>query len=50
MNAPERYSAWRYEDEDDAEKLIYEPDTKLPNSGLFILGKEDHTAGALIRS
>jgi hypothetical protein len=25
MNAPERYSAWRYEDEDDAEKLVYQP-------------------------
>ena len=97
MNAPERYAAWRYEDEDEQPKVVYEPgewsvrsfftihffsqnvicvfdfasmsllrlllrllfvllkssalaDTKLPNSGMFILGKEDHTAGALIRT
>jgi hypothetical protein len=31
MNAPERYSAWRYEDEDEADKLVYQPGKKQAN-------------------
>jgi DNA-directed RNA polymerase II subunit RPB11 len=49
MNAPERYLSWRWEDEDQAEKLKYVEDTKMANAGTFILGKEDHTLGNLIR-
>jgi len=33
MNAPERFNTWRWEDEDDAKRVAYEPDTKLPNAG-----------------
>lgn len=49
MNAPEKYTTWRWEDEDQAKKLAFIEDTKIPNAGLFILGKEDHTMGNLIR-
>jgi DNA-directed RNA polymerase II subunit RPB11 len=49
MNAPERFNVWRWEDEDSAKRLIYTPDTKVPNAGTFILGKEDHTIGNLMR-
>lgn len=49
MNAPEKYTTWRWEDEDQAKKLTFIEDTKIPNAGLFILGKEDHTMGNLIR-
>lgn len=48
-NAPERFLAWRWEDEDDEVKLVYQPDSKKPNAGTFILGKEDHTLGNLLR-
>jgi DNA-directed RNA polymerase II subunit RPB11 len=48
-NAPERYLCWRWEDESEAVKLQYTPDSKKPNAGTFVLGKEDHTMGNLIR-
>lgn len=50
-NAPERYLCWRWEDEEDEklEKLRYTPDSRKPNGGLFVLDKEDHTLGNLIR-
>eukprot|EP00602_Paraphysomonas_sp_CaronLab_P006932 CAMPEP_0185024712 /NCGR_PEP_ID=MMETSP1103-20130426/7893_1 /TAXON_ID=36769 /ORGANISM="Paraphysomonas bandaiensis, Strain Caron Lab Isolate" /LENGTH=57 /DNA_ID=CAMNT_0027557749 /DNA_START=37 /DNA_END=207 /DNA_ORIENTATION=+ len=49
MNAPERFTSWRWDDEDEGQKLQFIPDTKMPNAGLFVLGKEDHTMGNLIR-
>mmetsp|Transcript_34603 Transcript_34603/g.35286 ORF Transcript_34603/g.35286 Transcript_34603/m.35286 type:complete len:121 (+) Transcript_34603:47-409(+) len=49
MNAPERFNTWRWEDEDNEKRLTYIPDTKVPNAGMFELGKEDHTIGNLIR-
>jgi hypothetical protein len=49
MNAPERFLSWRWEDEADAKKVTYLPDTKRANCGTFILGKEDHTIGNLLR-
>lgn len=50
-NAPERWVNWRWEDEEDEEqyKLSYTPDSRRPNSGTFIMQKEDHTLGNLIR-
>lgn len=47
-NFPERYLSWRTDD-DSVEKLTFQPDTMKPNAGLFILSKEDHTLGNLIR-
>ena len=49
VNKPERFLSWRWEDEDEACPLQYLPDTRTPNAGLFVLGKEDHTLGNLIR-
>ena len=48
-NAPERYLSWRWEDESDELRLSYNPDSKKPNAGVFVLSKEDHTIGNLIR-
>mmetsp|Transcript_8945 Transcript_8945/g.7987 ORF Transcript_8945/g.7987 Transcript_8945/m.7987 type:complete len:124 (-) Transcript_8945:21-392(-) len=49
-NAPERYLTWRGEEELlDHERLTYQPDSKKPNTGTFILSKEDHTIGNLLR-
>ncbi|KAG5187752.1 putative DNA-directed RNA polymerase II 13.6 kDa polypeptide [Tribonema minus] len=47
MNAPERSESWRLNEGE--EKVDYEPDTKIPNAGNFIIKKEDHTLGNLIR-
>ena len=51
VNAPETYLTWRWEDEEEEQrqKLDYKPDQKKPNGGTFILRKEDHTLGNLIR-
>lgn len=50
-NAPDRYLTWRWEEEEEEElqKLSYVPDQKKPNAGTFIMRKEDHTLGNLIR-
>ena len=50
-NAPERFLQWRWEEEEEEElkKLAYTPDSKRPNGGTFVLQKEDHTLGNLIR-
>ena len=48
-NAPERFLSWRWEDDDQENRLEYTPDTKIPNAGLFKLHKEDHTMGNLLR-
>jgi DNA-directed RNA polymerase II subunit RPB11 len=49
MNAPERFLTWRWECKEDEERLTYQPDTRLPNAATFVLGKEDHTIGNLMR-
>ncbi len=48
-NAPDRYLSWRWEDEAEAERLVYQPDSKKPNAGTFVMKKEDHTIGNLLR-
>eukprot|EP01035_Chromulina_nebulosa_P056539 gene56539-77481_t len=51
MNAPDRFLTWRWEneEEEERERLKYQSDSKKPNAGTFILGKEDHTIGNLLR-
>ncbi len=48
-NAPEKFLTWRWEDEDDEKRLVYGADSKKPNAGNFVLAKEDHTIGNLLR-
>ena len=50
-NAPDRYLTWRWEDEDEEKrlKLTYIPSASRPNAGTFIMMKEDHTLGNLLR-
>jgi DNA-directed RNA polymerase subunit L len=64
-NAPDRFLTWRWEEEpnendNDMEistnlvapppkRLQYTKDSKRPNAGTFILAKEDHTIGNLMR-
>jgi DNA-directed RNA polymerase II subunit RPB11 len=49
INAPDRLLTWRWADESDENRLAYQPDSKKPNAGTFVLAKEDHTLGNLIR-
>ena len=46
---PERYLSWRWEDESQENRLTYTPDSKKPNAATFVMHKEDHTLGNLIR-
>eukprot|EP01038_Epipyxis_sp_PR26KG_P009561 gene9561-12875_t len=48
-NAPEKFLTWRWEDESEEKRLVYQRDSKKPNAGTFILAKEDHTLGNLVR-
>eukprot|EP01039_Chlorochromonas_danica_P007655 gene7655-8460_t len=58
-NAPDRFLTWRWPEdpEDDVDikdpnvpkKLTYTKDSKKPNAGTFVLAKEDHTIGNLLR-
>uniref|UniRef100_A0A6B2LSX8 DNA-directed RNA polymerase RBP11-like dimerisation domain-containing protein n=1 Tax=Arcella intermedia TaxID=1963864 RepID=A0A6B2LSX8_9EUKA len=36
-------------DQPDQQKVSFNKDTKIPNAGTFIINKEDHTLGNLIR-
>lgn len=48
-NMPDRFSSWRWEDAADENRYVYTPDSRKPNAGTFVLAKEDHTMGNLIR-
>ncbi|GMI63278.1 hypothetical protein ScalyP_jg8660 [Parmales sp. scaly parma] len=47
MNHPERSSA--YVLDENQKKVEYTPDAKTQNTGTFVLNKEDHTIGNLVR-
>ena len=49
MNAPERSSCFRLDEDNGEEKIVYTTDTKVSNSATFIFNKEDHTVGNLLR-
>ncbi len=50
MNAPDRFLTWRWETQEEEEnRLTCIPDTKSANAATFILQKEDHTIGNLMR-
>ena len=49
INVPDRALSWRWLDESEESRLTFIPDSKKPNAGTFVLSKEDHTLGNLIR-
>lgn len=49
INVPDRALSWRWLDESEENRLTFFPDSKKPNAGTFVLSKEDHTLGNLIR-
>mmetsp|Transcript_21361 Transcript_21361/g.63899 ORF Transcript_21361/g.63899 Transcript_21361/m.63899 type:complete len:85 (-) Transcript_21361:106-360(-) len=48
VNAPDRHDAYLLADGE--EKLTYGADEKIPHAGTFVLNKEGHTAGDLVRT
>jgi DNA-directed RNA polymerase II subunit RPB11 len=48
-NVPEKFLTWRWEDKELETRYSYTPDSKKPDAGTFVLAKEDHTMGNLIR-
>lgn len=47
MNAPNRTDSYMLPE--GAQKVTYEKDTKIQNAGKFLVLREDHTMGNLIR-
>mmetsp|Transcript_15261 Transcript_15261/g.23666 ORF Transcript_15261/g.23666 Transcript_15261/m.23666 type:complete len:125 (+) Transcript_15261:75-449(+) len=48
-NAPERSACFLLDEDAGEVKITYTPDTKVANAGMFIINKEDHTLGNLLR-
>jgi DNA-directed RNA polymerase II subunit RPB11 len=49
MNAPERSSSFLLDEGSGEQKIVYTPDTKIANAGVFRFNKEDHTIANLLR-
>ena len=49
INAPDRALTWRFLDGGEENRISFQSDSKRPNAGTFVLAKEDHTLGNLIR-
>ena len=47
-NAPDRYE--RFVVDGDSLKIDFEKDTRLPNAGTFVILREDHSIGNLMRT
>ena len=47
MNRPDQHE--KFVVPEHLEKVSFERDTKVPNAGTFVLQREDHTAGNLLR-
>ena len=48
MNAPERHKCYLLDD--DEKRMTYSNDQRIPNAGTFVINKEDHTIGNLLRA
>lgn len=49
MNAPERTASFLLDEDSGEMKIVYTADTKVANSGMFRLNREDHTVANLFR-
>ena len=47
MNAPGRHKCYLLDD--DEKRMTYSNDQRIPNAGTFVINKEDHTIGNLLR-
>jgi DNA-directed RNA polymerase II subunit RPB11 len=48
-NAPDTWSSFVLDEDRGEVKITYTPDTKVANAGNFVINKEDHTLGNLLR-
>ena len=49
MNKPDDFDCWRMPD-DDTPKVQIIIDTKVPSAAMFIVQREDHTLGHMMRT
>ena len=49
MNRPERSDAFLLDEDAGEQKIVFTPETKISNAGVFRLNKEDHTIANLLR-
>jgi len=49
MNKPEDFECWRLPDEGNVQKVTCQKDQKVPNAMMFVIEREDHTLGNLMR-
>ena len=49
MNKPDDFDAWRLPDDESVQKVSLQKDTRAPNSAVFVIEREDHTLGNMLR-
>lgn len=49
MNKPDDFECWRLPDDDSVQKVTCVKDTKVPNAVMFVVEREDHTLGNILR-
>ena len=49
MNKPDDFHYWRLPDDDSVKKVSVIKDTKVPSAAMFVIEREDHTLGNMVR-
>ena len=49
MNKPDDFEVWRLPDDESVQKVSCQKDTKAPSSMIFVIEREDHTVGNMLR-
>ena len=49
MNKPDDFDNWRLPDDDSVKKVSVIKDTKVPSAAMFVIEREDHTLGNMVR-
>ena len=50
MNKPDDFDSWRMPDDGSREKVVVIKDTKVPSAAMFVIEREDHTLGHMMRT
>ena len=50
MNKPDDFDCWRMPDDGSREKVVVIKDTKVPSAAMFVIEREDHTLGHMMRT
>ena len=49
-NKPDDFDCWRMPDDGSREKVVVIKDTKVPSAAMFVIEREDHTLGHMMRT